>query len=85
MKSRLFDSNLSLIEFIRNKRSVYPFVKPFFTLMEVARGEMRVLLKLPVLWLCERETGPGTKLDGYTETVLVAAFQFCSPGGCQNI
>ena len=61
------------------------FCKTLFHADEVALGEMRVLLKLPVLRLCERETGPGTKLDGYAETVLVAAFQFCSPGGCQNI
>ena len=32
MKSRLFDSNLSLIEFVCNKRGVSPLIQPLFTL-----------------------------------------------------
>ena len=32
MKSRLLDSNFSLIEFVRNKSSVSPLIKPFLTL-----------------------------------------------------
>ena len=32
MKSRSFDSNFSLIQFVRNKRCVSPLIKPFFTL-----------------------------------------------------
>ena len=32
MKSRLLDSNFSLIEFVRNKCSVSPLIKPFLTL-----------------------------------------------------
>jgi len=32
LKSRLLDSNFSLIEFVRNKRSVSPLIKPFLTL-----------------------------------------------------
>ena len=32
LKSRLFDSNFSLIEFVRNKCSVSPLMKHFFTL-----------------------------------------------------
>ena len=32
MKSRFFYSNFSLIEFVRNKRSVSPLIKPLFTL-----------------------------------------------------
>ena len=32
MKSRLLDSNFSLIEFVRSKRSVSPLIKPFLTL-----------------------------------------------------
>ena len=32
MKSRLLDSHFSLIESVRNKRSVSPLIKPFLTL-----------------------------------------------------
>ena len=32
MKSRLLDSNFSLIEVVRNKRSVSPLIEPFLTL-----------------------------------------------------
>ena len=32
MKSRLLDSNFSLIEFVHNKHSVSPLIKPFLML-----------------------------------------------------
>ena len=54
LKSRLFDSNLSLIESVRNKRSVSASIKPFFKLWEggVARREMRVLERFCCFEVC---------------------------------
>ena len=65
MKSRLLDSNFSLIEFVGNKRSVSPLIKPFLTLRgwhEEKCVYWNVSVALKCVWtssiLFDAKTGP---------------------------